>query len=469
MVLGPDCMKMYGGLSLQLDAACKESNVTVSNSLRDNPNHAVFSREFYDKIHKTFSFEKKLDYVFIGTLKKYTQCIAQSNRNWVVDFAKKHFTNNSVFIDTTADETWVSLGPFDYTNKMKGFCPMKEKDVNSAIKVHGQIDERNKFYYECMCKSKFSLCPAGDSPWSYRFYESLMCKSVPIVESWHHTWRNDEESKLNYKYFLNDGTHFYSETITKHNTDIFERNHMFPRLHIVTVVTDMNKAKYLETTSKMFNINVNYIIHDIWNGRTEANKLILERIKNIPDNDIICVIDGYDTMINGSTQEIIDKFKWYDCEILFGAELTCNIEDVKKLQDIMKVPTKYRYLNSGGYMGYSKNIQKMLEEQNKRCKVYYPTYYVKNSEKVKIDYMCKIFQNMLYVPCDDFLVKLKRYYNLRFDEFPCFIHFNGGSYITSEHNLMDEILENLKNSNLEDCKYFKRIKPTKGCAWISQF
>ena len=111
----------------------------------------------------------------------------------------------------------------------------------------------------------------------------------------------------------------------------------------------------------------------------------------------------------------------------------------------------------------------MLEVQNKRCKVYYPTYYVKNSEKVKIDYMCKIFQNMLYVPCDDFLVKLKRYYNLRFDEFPCFIHFNGGSYITSEHNLMDEILENLKNSNLEDCKYFKRIKPTKGCAWISQF
>lgn len=52
------------------------------------------------------------------------------------------------------------------------------------------------------CVSKFVLCPGGDAPWSFRFYEVLMCKSIPIVESWHHTYRTKEESKINYKYLL---------------------------------------------------------------------------------------------------------------------------------------------------------------------------------------------------------------------------------------------------------------------------
>ena len=51
-----------------------------------------------------------------------------------------------------------------------------------------------------MRKSLYVLCPAGDSAWSFRFYETLMCKSVPIVFTWHNTYRTKEESKLQYVY-----------------------------------------------------------------------------------------------------------------------------------------------------------------------------------------------------------------------------------------------------------------------------
>lgn len=47
-----------------------------------------------------------------------------------------------------------------------------------------------------MCQSKFVLCPADDAPWSFRFYEVLMCKSILIVESWHHTYRTKEEANI---------------------------------------------------------------------------------------------------------------------------------------------------------------------------------------------------------------------------------------------------------------------------------
>jgi hypothetical protein len=46
------------------------------------------------------------------------------------------------------------------------------------------------------------LCPAGDAPWSMRFYESLLCRSIPIVEKIQHTGRNDLEYAIGYKYYL---------------------------------------------------------------------------------------------------------------------------------------------------------------------------------------------------------------------------------------------------------------------------
>ena len=36
-------------------------------------------------------------------------------------------------------------------------------------------------YYTNMSKSKFTLCPTGDCPWSYRFFEAIMCFSIPIL------------------------------------------------------------------------------------------------------------------------------------------------------------------------------------------------------------------------------------------------------------------------------------------------
>lgn len=38
-------------------------------------------------------------------------------------------------------------------------------------------------YYETLGKSMFILCPSGDYIWTYRFFESVLCGAIPIVES----------------------------------------------------------------------------------------------------------------------------------------------------------------------------------------------------------------------------------------------------------------------------------------------
>jgi hypothetical protein len=109
-----------------------------------------------------------------------------------------------------------------------GYCPKSMPD-NQSKKVQYRIVKENIEYFEKMCQSKFVLCPAGDAPWSFRFYEVLMCKSIPIVESCHHTYRTKEEATINYKYVLQES---FENAIcdTNENTRLFEKYHLLPRL-----------------------------------------------------------------------------------------------------------------------------------------------------------------------------------------------------------------------------------------------
>ena len=38
-------------------------------------------------------------------------------------------------------------------------------------------------YFSRLCRTRFVLCPDGDFGWSYRFFESMMCGAIPVVET----------------------------------------------------------------------------------------------------------------------------------------------------------------------------------------------------------------------------------------------------------------------------------------------
>lgn len=185
------------------------------------PPIALFSNKYYNDINQ-LACEKIYDFCFIGSIKSNYHA-----RKWVIEFANRHFTDKSIFINTDADSNWTSLGPFDYSNLNIGFCPKNSED-NQSKQVQYRTVNENVYYFEKMRQSKFVLCPAGDAPWSFRFYEVLLCKSIPVVESWHHTYRTKEESVLNYKYVLYetiDPDASYDYYLTE-NTRIFETHHI---------------------------------------------------------------------------------------------------------------------------------------------------------------------------------------------------------------------------------------------------
>ncbi len=118
-----------------------------------------YLRDFIKNIDKT----KSLDYNFIGNI--------LDNRKWVEKY------------------------------KYKDNSHVKESDTGSDINRKYNIDEN---YYSIVSKSKFTLCPIGDCPWSYRLFEAIMSLSIPIVE------RNTTDIFINsYFFYYDDEEHIY--------------------------------------------------------------------------------------------------------------------------------------------------------------------------------------------------------------------------------------------------------------------
>ena len=94
-----------------------------------------------------------------------------------------------------------------------------------------------------------------------------------------------------------------------------------------------------------------------WYGFTKLNE-VNNVIQDLPDDDILLFIDCYDIMINSNMDEIINKFKSSNSNLLISAELVCFPDYLKEKMD--KTPPfniKNKYPNAGGYIGYTKDVK----------------------------------------------------------------------------------------------------------------
>lgn len=207
-------------LQICYEEACYEINQTPEQNYT---NFATYPRYIFDFVSHC-SHEKSIDYCFLGAF-SFTrgQSIGYNNRRWIIDFSKKHFTSDSIFVNTTKDHNlhnpWELLGDFDKTNS--------ETNLYTAPKYMENKNHFDKLYYQTMCKSKFCLCPAGDLMWSMRFYEALLCKSIPIVQCHEETYRNELEMVIPYKYYINTEKEFiYRTDWADFNYSLFIKYHM---------------------------------------------------------------------------------------------------------------------------------------------------------------------------------------------------------------------------------------------------
>jgi hypothetical protein len=108
------------------------------------------------------------------------------------------------------------LGRYDYSHARTGFVP-KENHVSRR-------DYFDEEYFRLMSESEFTLCPAGDAPWSMRFYEAILAGSIPILEKPQHAGRNSLEYAIGYRdYFLGAGPYEFRQDWVDENFQKFLR------------------------------------------------------------------------------------------------------------------------------------------------------------------------------------------------------------------------------------------------------
>jgi hypothetical protein len=95
-----------------------------------------------------------------------------------------------------------------------------------------------------------------------------------------------------------------------------------------------------------------------WNGFMDKFKGVLEYLESVvPDNEVVMVVDGFDTIAKKDLSEVETIFKSMNCKILVSQDPADNYF-TKKVYTTCYGTT----INTGLYMGYCKNIKKLLTE-----------------------------------------------------------------------------------------------------------
>jgi hypothetical protein len=75
-----------------------------------------------------------------------------------------------------------------------------------------EVKRRDESYFNLMSKSKFVLCPNGDFVWTYRFFEAIIFKAIPIIQNFHSLY-ND------YKFYTLNNNFIYDIEMVKFNLE----------------------------------------------------------------------------------------------------------------------------------------------------------------------------------------------------------------------------------------------------------
>jgi hypothetical protein len=229
---------------------------------------------------------------------------------------------------------------------------------------------------------------------------------------------------------------------------------LMDNLHIVTVAT---KKKYyfpylVESCKKNGKELVVLGFGEEWQGFAWKFKLIIDYLKTLDDNDIVCFIDGYDVICTRNLLELKNTFieikNKTQCKIIVGHDKIVTDNFIYYLSK--KIVTMYFdtcnniSLNSGTYIGYAKDLLEVLI-------LTYNTepQYAADDQKLLIKY-CNLNPNNVFIDIDnnifltiakplgniDYLLSIKNNEIIYNNNNPFFIHAPGGTYLDNVIKLL---------------------------------
>jgi hypothetical protein len=125
----------------------------------------------------------------------------------------------------------------------------------------------------------------------------------------------------------------------------------------------VDKASYLLDTANHFNIDVELVgIGHTFTTFKDRLYLLQDYLTNIDPNEVILVMDGYDTLFNSDIESALNAFLSKNTRILISAERMFTYQYPMYLDKYNEIESDYRYINAGTFIGYASDINQMLTE-----------------------------------------------------------------------------------------------------------
>lgn len=221
--------------------------------------------------------------------------------------------------------------------------------------------------------------------------------------------------------------------ILKTKNIIMSDKYIMNDIHIVTVATESKYYfPYLIESCKKNGKEVEVLgFGEKWKGFNFKFKLMIDYLRRLPENDIVCYIDGYDSICSRELRSLKTTFlelkQKHGCKIIVGEDQTSFLVGI--LNRIYFNSCNDKRLNAGAYMGQTKDILEMLQDIqkiNSNDDADDQQLLIEYCRKTKNDIYCdtehKLFVSLLY-PLEEIDKYIKK------DENPFFIHAVGYGYL----------------------------------------
>jgi len=219
------------------------------------------------------------------------------------------------------------------------------------------------------------------------------------------------------------------------------------RLVVFTVATDANDGfERFMRSAKMHEYNVTvlgrgkeWLGGDVlrYPGGGQKVNFLKDAVKTLEQSPdlLVMFVDSYDVVLTAGPEEIIKTFHKFDANVVFSAESFCWPDAGLAIRYPEVKPNEKRFLNSGAFVGYVKQISEILVRDignSDDDQLYYTKAFLdidkRSRLKIKLDTKSMIFQN-LNGALDDVTVKFQGssgyLYNIKTGFTPIVVHGNG--------------------------------------------
>lgn len=173
-------------------------------------------------------------------------------------------------------------------------------------------------------------------------------------------------------------------------------------------------------------------VGDPWRSLLQKLETVGRSLQELPEDQIVLFVDGYDTIFLQPASVIQDRFLGFGRPTVFSAERCFYAPGNEGLaRRYPSSPTPYRYLNSGCYIGYAGPLATLLERVLERRAGYsdqslLSRYFVDHQGEIALDRGAELFVATSGRPYDDdFVVEDETLLNTETGTRPCVLHTPG--------------------------------------------